>query len=193
MHRFFFIFLIGLFFLSACSEQKTEKQEKQVPKAQTDSPPPSDEKASGPSPPKTFEDSIGGAYVRIDYSSPGVKGRKVWGELVKYDEVWRTGANEATVLLVDQPVLFEGKPLRAGRYGFFTIPQPDRWTIIINAEPDQWGAFEYDKSQDILRVQVSPETGAELAERLSFMRRDDGKIALAWDYLQVPFEISPAQ
>ncbi|MEZ4685774.1 MAG: DUF2911 domain-containing protein [Bacteroidia bacterium] len=135
MYRFFFAIIISLFFFQACSSPKTETEEEQNPQAQTDTPPQTDEKASRPSPPKVFEDSIQGAYVRIDYSSPGVKGRKIWGELVKYGEVWRTGANEATVLMVDKPVLFEGEPLPAGRYGFFTIPQPDNWTIIINSSP----------------------------------------------------------
>lgn len=189
MHRFFFAILISLFFLSACSSSD-KSQEEQKPQEQTNNPPPADEKASRPSPPKAFEDSIGGAYVRVDYSSPGVKGRKVWGELVKYGEVWRTGANEATVIMVDKPVLVEGQPLPAGRYGFFTIPQPDKWTIIINAEPDQWGAFEYDQNQDVLRATVTPETVEQLTERLAFVRRDDGKVALAWDHLQIPFEIS---
>jgi hypothetical protein len=189
MHRFFFAILISLFLLPACTS--TDKaNEEQPPQEQQDTPPPTDEKASRPSPPKVFEDSIGGAYVRIDYSSPGVKGRKVWGELVKFGDVWRTGANEATVIMVDKPVLIEGQPLPAGRYGLFTIPQPDQWTIIINAEPDQWGAFEYDENQDVLRATVSPETVEQMAERLAFVRRDDGKVALAWDHLQVPFEIS---
>ena len=189
MHRFFFAIIIGLFFLQACSSPQSEEKEEQNPQVQTDTPPPADEKASRPSPPKVFEDSIDGTYVRIDYSSPGVKGRKIWDELVKYDEVWRTGANEATVIMVDKPVLIEGEPLPAGRYGFFTIPQPDQWTLIINAEPDQWGAFEYDQNQDVLRVKVSPETVQQMEERMAFIRRDDGKVALAWEHLQVPFEI----
>ncbi|MFK7969950.1 MAG: DUF2911 domain-containing protein [Bacteroidia bacterium] len=183
--------LIILLAMTACTSPEAEQNQEETKEETTA--PPTDEKANRASPPKVFEDSIQGVYVRVDYSSPGVKGRKVWGELVKYNDVWRTGANEATTILVDKPVLISGQPLPAGRYAFFTVPQPDQWTIIFNAEPDQWGAFEYNKDQDIVRVNVKPDRSAEVQERMAFLRGKENTVELAWEYLRIPFAIQPQQ
>lgn len=152
---------------------------------------------SRPSPAKEASGKIGDVTVTINYSSPGVKGRTVWGELVPYGEVWRTGANEATVIKFDQPVLVEGKKLDAGEYALFTIPEKDEWTIIFNKEPKQWGAFKYDASKDALRVKVKPAKSDKSNERMLFevkgKDRNAGNVVLLWENLMVPVSIKPAK
>jgi len=96
--------------------------------------------------------TIGVTEVRIAYGRPSVRGRKIFGGLVPFDEVWRTGANEATTISFSTPVRIEGTSLDAGTYSLFTIPGPETWTLIFNSEPEQWGAYNYDSSKDILRV-----------------------------------------
>ncbi|MCM2313655.1 MAG: DUF2911 domain-containing protein [Thermoanaerobaculia bacterium] len=100
--------------------------------------------------------TIGTSKITIDYHRPGVKGRQIWGGLVPYDSPWRMGANEATTLTVSDAVKIEGKELPAGKYSFFAIPGKEKWTLIINKDPEQWGAYGYDQAKDALRVEVKP-------------------------------------
>src|SRR5580765_806371 len=99
---------------------------------------------------------IGLTDITITYHSPLVKGRKIWGELVPYNEVWRAGANENTTISFSTNVMIEGKPLSAGTYGLHTIPTENEWTIIFSKNSTSWGSFFYDKSEDALRVMVKP-------------------------------------
>jgi hypothetical protein len=147
--------------------------------------PPSANRAS---PAATASGKIGNATVTINYSSPSVKERKIWGELVPYGQVWRAGANEATTFEVNKEVSVEGKPLKAGKYAFFTIPGENEWTIIFNNVPGQWGAFKYDQSQDALRVTVKPQKAPTFNERLAYEVTKEG-IVLRWENLQVPVAI----
>ena len=101
--------------------------------------------------------TVGFTDVRIVYSRPGVKGRTIWGKLVPYDAVWRAGANEATKITFSTDVTIEGKKLKKGAYSFFAIPGKNDWTLIFNKVADQWGAFEYNESEDALRVKVKIE------------------------------------
>ena len=101
--------------------------------------------------------TVGFTEVRIDYSRPGVKKREIWGKLVPYDAVWRAGANEATKITFSTDVTVEGKKLKKGSYSLFAIPGRNDWTIIFNKVADQWGAFEYNESEDALRVKVKTE------------------------------------
>src|SRR5512146_2489926 len=94
------------------------------------------------SPKASVSQTIGFTDVTISYSRPGVKARKIWGDLVPYDKVWRAGANEATKITFSTDVMVEGKKLSAGSYGFFVIPGKKEWTLIFNKVADQWGAFE---------------------------------------------------
>lgn len=103
---------------------------------------------------------IGTTDITVAYHRPGVKGRQIWGGLVPYDQPWRMGANEATTLTVSDPVMIGGKELPAGKYSFFAIPGKDKWTLIINKDPEQWGAYGYDQAKDALRVEVKPEAAA---------------------------------
>ncbi len=92
-----------------------------------------------PSPAATASGNVRGANITINYSSPAVKGRKIWGELVPYDKVWRAGANEATLITIDKDVQVEGKALPAGKYSLYALPGETEWTIIINSVTGQWG------------------------------------------------------
>ena len=146
-----------------------------------------------PSPPKTTAATVGNLSITIVYSQPGVKGRKVFGELVPYGKIWRTGANEATTVEVSRDCKVGGGFLKAGKYALFTIPGADEWTIIFNSVPDQWGAYKYDESKDALRFKVKPEQGKELAERLEFDIQADktgnGTVTLKWENTSVSWEM----
>ena len=148
-----------------------------------------EDKSKRPSPPANVSEKVGNTTITIDYSQPGVKGRNIWGELVPYGKVWRTGANEATTFEVSNAVKIEGKTLAAGKYGLFTIPEKDEWTIIFNSVPDQWGAFDYDASKDVLRVNVKPKKSPAMTERMTFKINKNGTVALLWENLEVDFNV----
>ncbi|MEZ4847469.1 MAG: DUF2911 domain-containing protein [Bacteroidia bacterium] len=109
-----------------------------------------------PSPKKELKTTMSGADITIVYGSPSVKERTIWGELVPYGEVWRTGANEATTFETSAPISIGGQTLAAGKYGFFTVPDENDWTLIFNEVSDQWGAYNYDAGKDVMRVKVVP-------------------------------------
>ncbi|HLT45669.1 MAG TPA: DUF2911 domain-containing protein [Rubricoccaceae bacterium] len=136
--------------------------------------------------------TIGTTDVLLTYGRPSVRGRVIFGDLVPYGEVWRTGANEATSFSVSKDVTIEGQPLPAGTYALVTIPTEERWTIVFNRAADQWGAFEYDESQDALRVEVVPEAGPA-TEMMTFVFENvtdtSGDLVLYWDEVRVPVTI----
>lgn len=140
-----------------------------------------------PSPLKKTTGFIDGVKTTVQWGSPSVKGREIWGMIVPYDEVWRTGANEATWIEFDKDVLINDKELKAGKYGFFTIPRPGEWTLIFNTVWNQWGAFEYDEKQDALRINVKPET-SDLSETLEYTIEKDG-ISMKWEKLKIRFTV----
>ena len=152
------------------------------------------DKSKRPSPPATATGTIDGATITIDYSSPGVKGRKIWGELVPYDKVWRTGANEATIFQTDKDIKVEGKTLKAGKYSLYTIPGKDDWVFIFNSQTGQWGIKDEagttteDPSKDVLRVTVKPKASKTFQERMNFVVDKDG-FALVWENLEVPVSV----
>jgi hypothetical protein len=139
------------------------------------------------SPRDSVSSTINGATITINYGSPSVKGRAIWGGLVPYDTVWRTGANEATTFTTSKAITVEGKTLAAGTYGFFAIPGKTSWIIIFNSVPKQWGAFKYDSSKDVLRVTVTPKANG-MKERLVYAINKGG-FTLAWDKLIVPVKV----
>lgn len=135
---------------------------------------------------------IGDANVTIVYNRPNIKGRKAFGELVPFDQVWRTGANEATVFEVSQDVKINGQTLPAGKYSLHTIPTKKDWTLIFSKKWDQWGSFNYDAKDDALRVTVTPkETGFHetLAFEIKNVMPTTADIYLVWDKLAVPFTV----
>lgn len=149
------------------------------------------DKSQRPSPPAKVTQKISsGATISIDYSQPALKGRVI-GQSVEpmADKVWRTGANEATVFETDKDIMVEGKKLPAGKYGLFTIMNGDNWTIIFNKTWDQWGAFNYKQSDDVLRVNVKSSTATTSMERMTFAISEAGKISLNWGTLQVDFNV----
>ena len=145
------------------------------------------------SPGAAVSQTIGMTEVEIHYSRPGVKGRKIWGGLVPYGEVWRTGANENTTLQVSTPFKLEGHELPAGTYGLQTIPGEGDWTLILSKDAEQWGAFDYKPENDALRVTLRPRPAPQPVERLLF-RFDDvtdstATAVLAWERLELPFRL----
>ena len=141
-----------------------------------------------PSPAATATGKIGTTNVTVNYSSPGVKGRKIFGGLEPYGKVWRAGANEATTVEFSKAVTVEGKVLPAGKYGFFVIPAEVAWTVIFNKAPYQWGAFKYDEKQDALRVMVTPRKTAAVTERLAYKVTPKG-LVLRWENVELPVAI----
>ena len=133
-------------------------------------------------PARTAEGLINGATITIHYSSPAVKGRTIWGDLVPFGKVWRAGANEATIFETDKDIKVQGKELKAGKYSFFIIPGENESTAIFNGETGHWGT-NYDQSKDVLRVQVPSTKNSSFEERLVYevnkngfeMRWADGK------------------
>ena len=145
-----------------------------------------EDKTKRPSPPAEAIASISDKSVAIHYSSPSVKGRTIWGELVPYGKVWRTGANEATVFETSGDLEVNGQKLPAGKYGLFTIPGKEQWTVIFNSVWDQWGAFRYDPAFDVLRINVTPVQSEAFNERLKFDIKDH-VISLLWENTKVSF------
>lgn len=145
-------------------------------------------KEDRPSPPAKATGKAGNATITIDYSAPSVKGRKVWGDMVPYGKVWRTGANEATVFEVDSDVKVQGSTLPKGKYGLFTIPGESEWTIIFNKTWNQWGAFRYKQEEDMLRVKAKPEKSSAFTEKMTFVV-NNGVVTLRWENLQVSFNV----
>ena len=132
---------------------------------------------------------IGAANVKIVYSQPSAKGRKIMGELVPYNkEVWRTGANAATTIQFDKPVKIEGKDVAAGKYALFTIPGETEWIIIISKNSDQMGAFGYTEKDDLLRVVVKPSKINEFVETFTIKVGND-EVLLTWENTAVAFKV----
>lgn len=139
--------------------------------------------------------TIGTTDVTVTYGRPSVRDRDIFGGLVPYDEVWRTGANEPTTITFSSDVMVEGQPVPAGTYALFTVPGEEVWTLVLNRDAEQWGAMDYDESQDVLRVEVSPES-APAAEMMTFsfdsVSESEGELVLHWDEVRVPVTISVA-
>ena len=143
----------------------------------------------------SVKQTIGLNDVTITYSRPGVKGRKIWGGLVPYGSVWRTGANSATTIQFTEDVLVEGQPLAAGTYSLHSIPGEKEWTLIFNKQASQWGSYSYDAAKDAARVKVTPLAGAPqewMQFRFEDPTIDTARVVLAWENLQVPFTIKNA-
>lgn len=132
------------------------------------------------------------AILRVTYSRPFKNNRKVFGGIVKYDKVWRTGANEATEIKLYQDVEFAGKKLPAGTYAVFSIPGEKEWTIIFNSDLDYWGHYSYNESNDVLRVPANVTQGSQVVENFTIQfdgSGGSGVMYLAWDttVVELPF------
>jgi hypothetical protein len=144
------------------------------------------------SPAATLKQTVGLTDITIEYSSPAVKGRKIWGALVPYNEVWRTGANAATKFTFSKDVEIEGTQVPAGTYAFFAIPTAKEWTLILNKEANQGGAFGYKKEQDLLRLNVKP-AAIPARERLAYLvsnfTDDTASIDLEWEKVKISLPV----
>lgn len=152
------------------------------------------DKSKRPSPPATAQGQVAsGATITINYSSPAVKGRTIWGDLVPYGKVWRAGANEATIFETDKDIKIGGKTLPAGKYSLYALPNENDWVIILNSATGQWGIKHdgettEDPAKDVLRVTVKPVKSGAFNERLLYTVDKSG-FALLWENLKVPVTV----
>jgi Protein of unknown function (DUF2911) len=142
------------------------------------------------SPRDTASATIGAARVLVDYGRPSVRGRVIFGNVVPWGVVWRTGANEATQLVTDRDLEIGGTTVPAGTYSLFTIPTPHGWTLIINRQHGQWGT-EYHAEQDLAQLDMTTRTLPNVVERLTAALRpggDGGELAFSWDRTEATIE-----
>ena len=146
------------------------------------------DKSKRPSPPALVTQKIGDLTISIDYSQPSVKGRVIGTDLEpKPGQVWRTGANEATVFEVDKDVKVNGNALPKGKYGLFTLVDGNDWIFIFNKTWKQWGAFDYKEADDALRIKVKGGKADPFAEKMNFSIDEKGKVTLVWGDKKVDF------
>lgn len=142
-----------------------------------------------PSPKARTEQRVGITDFSIEYSSPGVKGRTVWGDLVPYDELWRAGANAATKLTASRDFTFGGKAVPAGSYAYYAIPGRTNWTVILNTNANASGTGGYDEKNNVASVTVTPEKLSASRERLAYhfndVADDSANLDLEWADLRV--------
>ncbi len=157
------------------------------------------DKSKRASPPETASGTVAGSEITINYSSPAVKGRKIWGGLVPYDKVWRLGANEATTFQTSKDIMVEGKKLPAGTYALYALPTPTEWTFIFNSKltqdgkpiwgiKDEAGTTTDDPATEVLRVMAKPEKSSTFNERMKIVVTKNG-FALEWENLKVPVSV----
>jgi len=157
------------------------------------------DKSKRASPPETATGTVAGSTITINYSSPAVKGRKIWGDLVPYDKVWRLGANEATTFKTSKDITVEGKKLPAGTYALYALPTQNEWTFIFNSKLTQdgkpiWGIKDEegnttdDPKTEVLRVMAKPMKSSTFNERMKFDVNKSG-FTLEWENLKVPVSI----
>lgn len=140
---------------------------------------------------------VGDAHIHIEYSAPSVRGRIIYGGLLAYGEVWQSGAHNATWIETNKDIIINENLLKAGKYGFFTIPNKDKWTIIFNENWNQHGKDEYDESEDVLRFDVTPKISEEITEQLIYkverINDQEGSISLSWEKILVKFSFVLSQ
>ena len=147
-----------------------------------------EDKSKRPSPPATATGKIKDATITIDYSSPSVKGRTIFGGLLPYGKLWRAGANEATIFTTDKAIKVEGKDLPAGKYSLFMTPNATEWTIFFNSETGQWGeakdgSTNMDPKKVVLQVTVKPKSLKDVQEKLIYTVSDkefDKGFSMSW-------------
>jgi hypothetical protein len=138
---------------------------------------------------------IGETYVKVTYCQPAMNDRTIFGELVPFGKVWRTGANEGTEITTTKDIVLGGKELEEGTYTIFTIPEKDKWTVIINKEVNQWGSYNYSEANDLFRIDVPVQAMDEALERFTirFMKGDDNAdafLVMAWEKTKVAIPVS---
>ena len=144
--------------------------------------------------PQTFAmNMIGDAHIHIDYSSPSINGRIIFGDLLPFGEVWQSGTHKATWFETNKDLLIDNKVLKAGKYGLFTIPSKEEWTVIFNTNWDQFGEAHYDQKDDVLRFKVKPEYTENAVENLIYkvarLSDSEGKVSLSWENISIGFKL----
>ncbi|MCC5938759.1 MAG: DUF2911 domain-containing protein [Lunatimonas sp.] len=168
----------------SCGEQKTGSEASEM-ETQSD-----EIVETRASPLRRVEGTVAGKQLKVQYGSPAVKGRAIWGDLVPYNEVWRTGANEATYLEFTQDLKVHGQTLPAGKYSLFTIPRESGpWTVIFNSEWDlEHGHYQYKEEHDVLRVSADP-TWEESSQEWLMIEIVSGGLVVKWEKLKLPISI----
>lgn len=189
MKYLFFILIALSVLISACQKQKENTAHEHNGEAKTEVLVDTIKKSI----PKEEHTQIGSVHFMMKYHAPAVRERTIWGGLVPYDEVWVTGAHSATSLEFNKDIKISNINVPAGKYAFFTIPGKDRWTLIINKNWDQHLADDYDAKDDVLRIEVTPETLLETQERLRYSITDAGDskaaISMSWEKVKVTLPI----
>lgn len=146
--------------------------------------------------PSTFSSStavIGLTEIKVSYSAPAVRGRKIWGGLVPYNALWRSGANAATTFTFSDPVMINGQSVPSGIYSFYSIPGENSWTLILNKNHSLNGTKGYDSTLDVVRITTKPMIYKEFKERLDYdieaLSDEEGEVSLVWENLKVSFRI----
>ncbi|GAB3520750.1 DUF2911 domain-containing protein [Emticicia fontis] len=145
------------------------------------------------SPSATVTQGIGLTKITIDYSRPSVKGRKIFGDLVPFGKIWRTGANKITSIKFDDDVVINGTPVKAGSYGLYTIPTATEWTVILNTDDKQWGSYGYDDKKDVYRFKVKPMKTKAFVEQMEIdiegINPTTSDIAIKWENTEAKFRV----
>jgi hypothetical protein len=182
------IFLMAIFVLACTNKNK----EAAANEHQHEQPETATEPQKPKSPRMAAMAMVGGNHIHIDYSAPSVRGRQIFGGLVAYDEIWVTGAHSATNISFDKDVMIGATHIPAGKYGFFTIPGKEKWTLILNKQWEMHLADLYQQSEDILRMEVSPEVLPAPVEMLTYaveaVNDRTAVISMSWDNIRISFE-----
>ncbi|WP_442265809.1 DUF2911 domain-containing protein [Tenacibaculum sp. ZS6-P6] len=185
MKQIVFFIIIIMFSFSCKTEHKKHNQEQTTSVSS---------KKKVLSPHTSVMEIIGNAHIHIDYSSPGVRDRIIFGGLLAYDQVWQAGAHNATWLETNKDLEINKTILPAGKYGFFTIPSKNKWTLIFNSNWNQHGKDEYDEKDDIIRLKVKPTFLEENVEHLKYeinkTNDESGEIKLSWEKITVKFNFN---
>jgi Protein of unknown function (DUF2911) len=192
------IYLIIPFAMIACGGDNAEEEttEGSVESTEETTEEVEDEVVERKSPRTQASGSIADLSVDVDYGSPRVKDRDIWGDLIAYDKVWRAGADEVTAITFSSNAIFGGSEIEAGTYGMFIIPkEKGDWTFILNEEWSQeehgvWGAYDYKEEKDVLRVDVTPEWVKDTQEEMAYSITEDGYLKFAWEFVTLKVAIS---
>ena len=135
---------------------------------------------------------VGNTKIELTYERPSARNRKIFGGLVPWNKVWRTGAGKCTRISFDKSIMVQGQPIPAGMYSVFTIPTPDDWVVIINADTTLYGHYNYDKQKDLARFSIPAKKTSRYYETLNFdieVLRNDAKFYLSWANTRITFDI----
>jgi hypothetical protein len=181
-------------FLFVGCKNQNENEKKEIPNTQEIKQKVKPTKKKILSPHATAMTMIGDVHIHMDYSSPGVRNRIIFGGLLAYDVVWQAGAHNTTWLETNKDLIIDGKTLTAGKYGFFIIPSKEEWIVIFNTNWNQHGKDAYDAKDDVLRLKVKPMISETVTEHLVYkvkkVNKNEGSISLAWEKVSISFNFT---